>query len=181
MRPCIETEFKSTPQALRSNLRPYLPEILANLTPHLQRVATTPLMDPSGAASTAAVPSLGAAAGVGTNKSQPGVPGGGLVDDRLYVFEAVGLLLGQEDLAAGQQEAALSSMLQPLLQQVRRDALVSVHLVPFSAFSVFISHRRCYWARRCSSRCAPYRGLLRHTVPLMFAPYRKIAMKRLCC
>ena len=39
-------------------------------------------------------------------------------DDRLYVFEAVGLLLGQEEIAAEEQQAMLSALLQPLREQV---------------------------------------------------------------
>lgn len=42
-----------------------------------------------------------------------------LIDDRLYVFEAVGLLLGQEELPEEQQLAALNSLLQPLMQQIK--------------------------------------------------------------
>lgn len=37
---------------------------------------------------------------------------------RLYAFEAVGLLLGQEELAAEEQQRYLSALLQPLIQQV---------------------------------------------------------------
>ena len=45
-------------------------------------------------------------------------PATALLDDRLYVFEAVGLLLGQDDVAAEQQLAALSALLQPLTAKV---------------------------------------------------------------
>ena len=45
-------------------------------------------------------------------------PATALLDDRLYVFEAVGLLLGQEEVPAEQQLAALSALLQPLTAQV---------------------------------------------------------------
>ena len=38
---------------------------------------------------------------------------------RLYSFEAVGLLLGQEEVPAQEQHACLAALLQPLLQQVR--------------------------------------------------------------
>eukprot|EP00983_Pelagomonas_calceolata_P039187 1137066-Pelagomonas_calceolata.AAC.3 len=44
-------------------------------------------------------------------------PATALLDDRLYVFEAVGLLLGQEEVPAEQQSAALSALLQPLTAQ----------------------------------------------------------------
>ena len=39
-------------------------------------------------------------------------------DDRLYAYEAIGLLLGQEELAAKQQLAALESLMAPLLSQM---------------------------------------------------------------
>jgi exportin-T len=41
-----------------------------------------------------------------------------VVDDRLYVFESVGLLLGQEEYQAEQQLAALQQLLQPLIRQI---------------------------------------------------------------
>ena len=40
------------------------------------------------------------------------------VDDRLYAFEAAGLLLGQEELPAEQQLAAVDGVLRPLLAQI---------------------------------------------------------------
>ena len=43
---------------------------------------------------------------------------GASTDDRLYAFEAAGQLLGQEDLAVEEQEAAVRSLLQPLQQQM---------------------------------------------------------------
>ena len=43
---------------------------------------------------------------------------GAFTDDRLYAFEAAGQLLGMEDLAADEQEAAVRSLLQPLQQQI---------------------------------------------------------------
>lgn len=40
------------------------------------------------------------------------------MDDRLYAFEAAGLLLGQEELPAQQQLAAVEGVLRPLLAQI---------------------------------------------------------------
>ena len=37
---------------------------------------------------------------------------------RLYAYEGVGMLLGQEDLAADEQHAYVAALLQPLIQQV---------------------------------------------------------------
>ena len=42
------------------------------------------------------------------------------MDDRLYAYEAAGLLLGQEDLPAEQQLAALEGVIGPLLVQIDR-------------------------------------------------------------
>ena len=39
-------------------------------------------------------------------------------DDRLYAFEAAGLLLGMEDLPAEEQREAVSALLRPLLAQM---------------------------------------------------------------
>eukprot|EP00879_Flechtneria_rotunda_P017634 GHRR01018485.1.p1 GENE.GHRR01018485.1~~GHRR01018485.1.p1 ORF type:complete len:825 (+),score=308.84 GHRR01018485.1:604-3078(+) len=95
-------------KTLRANLKPYMNEVLQQLQPYLVIVATQP-------------PPAGTAA-VGTGRevaSKALAPITALVDDRLYVFEAVGLLLGQEELPAEQQHAALSSLLQPLMQQIK--------------------------------------------------------------
>ena len=37
---------------------------------------------------------------------------------RLYAYEGVGMLLGQEDLAADEQHAYVAALLQPLIHQV---------------------------------------------------------------
>ncbi len=42
----------------------------------------------------------------------------GTVDDRLYAFEAAGLLVGQEDLPAAEQRAWVAGLLQPLVAQL---------------------------------------------------------------
>lgn len=109
--------FSRLVKILRQNVRPYLPDVLASLEPHLQRIATTPLAAAAGG---------GAAGGGGGAAAMDGVQGSGkasapvnaCVDDRLYVFDAVGLLLGQDDLAPEQQLQLLGSLLQPLLRQV---------------------------------------------------------------
>lgn len=92
---------------LRANLRPYIGSMLQSLRPHLSRVATS-------------LPPV-VAAGTGTKDASGKAlaPATALVDDRLYVFEAVGLLLGQDEVAAEEQQALLTALLQPLLQQVR--------------------------------------------------------------
>ncbi|MEW5306130.1 MAG: hypothetical protein WDW36_008620 [Sanguina aurantia] len=106
-------------KALKQNLRPFLPSLLHSLRPHLELVATTPLLsnidsNPSGTAS-----------GVGVRDAAQGrataaAAANALVDDRLYIFESVGLLLGQDELDPTEQQAALQSLLEPLLQQVER-------------------------------------------------------------
>lgn len=99
--------FSRVVKQLRSNLRAFVSDVMRNLQSHLVAVATIP-------------PSSGSAA-VSSSKDGAGkamAPSTSLVDDRLYLFEAVGLLLGQEELPAEQQQAALSSLLQPLMRQV---------------------------------------------------------------
>jgi exportin-T len=93
-------------KTLRSNLKPYMDEMLRQLQPYLVVIATQP--PPQGPA-------------VGSCREASGknlAPLTALVDDRLYVFESVGLLLGQEELPAEQQLAALHSLLQPLQRQI---------------------------------------------------------------
>jgi hypothetical protein len=79
LRPCC-------PQALRQNVRPYLPDLLTQLTSHLNRVATSPL--PAGGAG-AAGPGLTGGGGLEAGGGKPGSSAYSVVDDRLYVFDAV--------------------------------------------------------------------------------------------
>lgn len=99
---------------LRAQLRPLLPEILQSLQPHLARIAASPSPESPGSKSP-----LGMAG--------KGFPGGtASVDDRLYAFEAVGLLLSQEDVPPQQQQAWLAALLQPLVSQIDQNlALVA--------------------------------------------------------
>ncbi|KAG2493435.1 hypothetical protein HYH03_008254 [Edaphochlamys debaryana] len=115
--------FARLVKALRQNVRPYLPDILTSLTPHLNRVATTPL---AAGASAVAGGGGGAAAGAvgaqgegsATGAGKAAAPVGACVDDRLYVFDAVGLLVGQEEVPAEQQLQLLQQLLRPLLAQI---------------------------------------------------------------
>ena len=57
----------------------------------------------------------------GTTPTKPSGKAPGIiasVDDRLYAFEAVGLLLGLEEIDASEQLAYVSALLQPLIAQV---------------------------------------------------------------
>ncbi|KAL6771255.1 XPO2 [Auxenochlorella protothecoides x Auxenochlorella symbiontica] len=91
-------------KALRAPLRGAAQGVLAALAPHLAAIAATPAAEPPGP------------------KAAPGRgPGGAAltaVDDRLYAFEAAGLLLGQEEMEAGEQAAWLAAVLQPLTRQI---------------------------------------------------------------
>lgn len=94
-------------KVLRSNLRQYVGDLLQQLQPYLEVVATRP------------PPSNTAAVGTSREAAAGRAPvTAAVVDDRLYVFESVGLLLGQEELAADQQLAALQQLLQPLTRQI---------------------------------------------------------------
>jgi exportin-T len=121
--------FSRLVKLLRANLRPYAVEVLTSLQPHLVTVATVP--PPAAAAAAPDAAAAAAAPGVAAAAAAPALAGGresslakqlspttSPVDDRLYVFEAVGLLLGQEDMPADQQQAALSGLLQPLIRQI---------------------------------------------------------------
>jgi exportin-T len=117
--------FARLVKQLRSSLRPYAGDILASLQPHLVTVATAPpppaAPTPGGGGGAAPSGAAGASPGGGARESSSAkqlAPSTSPVDDRLYVFEAVGLLLGQEDIPADQQQAALSGLLQPLIRQI---------------------------------------------------------------
>lgn len=122
-------------KALRQNLRPFLPSLLHSLRPHLETVATTPLLANIDSTCAAATGS----GGVGVKDAAQGrataaAAANALVDDRLYIFESVGLLLGQDELEPLEQQAALQSLLEPLLQQVER-CLVTMSTSASSASS----------------------------------------------
>ncbi|KFM22934.1 Exportin-T [Auxenochlorella protothecoides] len=91
-------------KALRGPLRGAAQGVLAALAPHLAAIAASPAAE---------LPGPKAAPGRG--------PGGAAltaVDDRLYAFEAAGLLLGQEEMEAGVEAAWLAAVLQPLTRQI---------------------------------------------------------------
>ncbi|GAX84343.1 hypothetical protein CEUSTIGMA_g11765.t1 [Chlamydomonas eustigma] len=108
--------FARLSKLLRNNLRPFVPTILQSLHPHLSRIATRPLAY-SDTLTTMSSNTSAAASGTGRDGGAQRV-GAALVDDRLYVFEAVGLLLGQEELPAEEQYAMLTALLQPLREQI---------------------------------------------------------------
>ncbi|GIL47531.1 hypothetical protein Vafri_4333, partial [Volvox africanus] len=121
--------FARLVKTLRQNIRPYLPDVLASLQQHLQRVATTPLTAGSGGggggsnAGASAMDGVAVAGGGGggggvTSSCKPTAASNSCVDDRLYVFDAVGLLAGQEELSPEQQLQLLGQLIQPLLGQV---------------------------------------------------------------
>jgi hypothetical protein len=65
---------------------------------------------------------LRASAGIKTK----GAPAASVAsDDRLYAFEAVGQLLGTEDLPAEEQREAVNALLRPLIQQMDGQLLVA--------------------------------------------------------
>eukprot|EP00798_Chlamydomonas_sp_ICE-L_P025196 gene25196-10836_t len=108
-------------RTLRNSLRPFLGIILQALQPHLISIASTPLIDnPSASASMG-----GLARAESGPSSKQSAASSALVDDRLYVFEAVGLLIGQEEVAAEEQASALNVLLQPLVQQIEANLAMS--------------------------------------------------------
>jgi exportin-T len=114
--------FSRLVKQLRSNLKQYVSEILQSVEPHLRTVATCPPTTSGGGGSAggsgASPGGLVAASGVRDSSGKVLMPSTSMVDDRLYLFEAVSLLLGLEEINAEQQQAALSSLLQILMQQL---------------------------------------------------------------
>ncbi|KAG1677608.1 hypothetical protein FOA52_010389 [Chlamydomonas sp. UWO 241] len=100
-------------KSLRAQLRQHASTVLQSLQPHLVRIATVPIIDAGGAAAGRGDSGL-TGTGAGANSRPPNA----VVDDRLYVFEAVGLLLGQEEMPCEEQGNLLSSLLQPLREQI---------------------------------------------------------------
>ena len=80
-----------------------------SLQPHLATIAASPTQE------TASTKSSGLAGGRGTLGQGAALTA---VDDRLYAFEAAGLLVGQEDVPAPQQRAWVAALLQPLVGQM---------------------------------------------------------------
>jgi exportin-T len=90
-------------------MRPLVPDILQRLQPHLAAIAASPAQ-----AEQATSKSSGVTGGRGA-LAQSGLTS---VDDRLYAFEAAGLLVGQEELGAAEQRAWVAALLQPLVAQM---------------------------------------------------------------
>mmetsp|Transcript_3613 Transcript_3613/g.10405 ORF Transcript_3613/g.10405 Transcript_3613/m.10405 type:complete len:537 (-) Transcript_3613:551-2161(-) len=103
--------FQRLVRQLRSSLGPMLETILSGLEPHLSRIASTP------------VSQAGAHGGpvlAGPKGTHGKGPTGAVsyLDDRMYAFEAAGILLGGEDLPADRQLGYVQGLLAPLVQQV---------------------------------------------------------------
>lgn len=116
-------------------------EVLRALVPHLQSIASTPLGD-----------TLGLVAAGAT--SQRGISGAGVsgADDRMYAFEAAGILIGSEDMEENEQREWFQTLSQPLITQITaisasRDAesipLVQQSLEALTRISKGFSPRMC--------------------------------------
>ncbi|KAK9827309.1 hypothetical protein WJX81_002974 [Elliptochloris bilobata] len=100
--------FARLVKALRSELRPLLQDVLAGLQPHLSRIVAEPAPDKTAPVG-GKVPPAG--------KSSQGAAASA-TDDRLYAFEAAGLLVGGDDLPEAQQVEAAAALLRPLLARM---------------------------------------------------------------
>ncbi|CAL8470725.1 g10267 [Coccomyxa elongata] len=105
--------FSRLVKGLRQNLLPLLPNLLVRLQPHLAHIVSTPLPDSTPTKSAQGLKGKGAPAAAAAS------------DDRLYAFEAAGLLLGMEDLPAEEQREAVSALLRPLLAQLEEQLTVA--------------------------------------------------------
>ncbi|GJP29651.1 hypothetical protein CLOM_g19286 [Closterium sp. NIES-68] len=99
-------------KVLRQQLLPLLDSILMGLQRMLEAITSATPTPP---------PAAGKAGGAQGRGGGPFARGEGAFDDRIYAFEAVGLLLAQEEVPAQQQAACLSALLTPLI--ARADAL----------------------------------------------------------
>lgn len=94
-------------KSLRSQLRPLVPDVLRSLQPHLAAIAATPIVE-SATSKAAGASSLRGALGSGVSTA----------DDRLYAFEAAGLIIGLEEHPEDAQLEWLWGVLQPLVRQL---------------------------------------------------------------
>ena len=101
-------------KALRQQLQPVAGELLQSLQPHLAAIAGSPL--------TSTEQGPGKAAGASSTRGTLGT-GISAADDRLYAFEAAGLLIGVESLPPETQREWLSvAILQPLVAQLETNS-----------------------------------------------------------
>ncbi|KAL0051899.1 hypothetical protein WJX82_004175 [Trebouxia sp. C0006] len=102
--------FSRLVKALRQNIRQFVREVLHSIQGHLVRIATHPPTDGGQAAAKAGGPG-----GAKITTMGAFLPA---TDDRLYAYEGVGVLLGQEELPAEEQHAYIAALLQPLIHQI---------------------------------------------------------------
>ena len=109
-------------KALRAALRPHLPAILAQL----EGIMTDALSSPLAADGSAPSPSRPVAPTVGL----PGIGGAApgtlpsATDHRLYVFEALGYLLGQEDVPESDQLVVVTAVVDRIVGQSKWGGVV---------------------------------------------------------
>lgn len=96
--------FMRIVKVLRQNLKAFLPELLQGLVPRLQAIVANPLQD-----RTIALKGTQARGAPGATAQQ---------DDRLYAWEAMSLLLAQEDVPPEMQAMYMRGLLQQLCTQV---------------------------------------------------------------
>lgn len=104
--------FMRIAKALRGPLRPHLADILPRLHSHMDVTLRTPPASDSAAPSphgrAPAVPGVGGGASGGLPSA---------TDNRLYVFEAVGYLLGQDAIPQGDQEVLVTAIVDRISRQ----------------------------------------------------------------
>ncbi|CAG9460416.1 unnamed protein product [Pedinophyceae sp. YPF-701] len=109
--------FMRLVKPLRQNVGHYLPRMLSSLEPIILRILRTP-RDPTST--------------LAPSKLDHGIPGltGGMMapqmgslpsatDDRLYIFEALGYLIGHEGLPEEEQKSFMKAILGPLVSQIQ--------------------------------------------------------------
>jgi len=110
-------------KTLKSQMNPIARDIIRALIPHLNSIATTPLGDTVGL--------IAAGASSQTGASGAGISG---ADDRMYAFEAAGILVGAEEFEESEQVEWLKTLCQPLVLQMKD--LSSQSAGAFSAISL---------------------------------------------
>ena len=103
-----------TLKPLRQQLRAVLGELLAALAPALKEMVARP-RSTRGSLGSFVQPNPFTVVPPSGGRGRAAQAGG---DDRLYAFEAVGVLIGADDLDAEQQRAWLAGLLQPLVEVI---------------------------------------------------------------
>ncbi|WPT12450.1 Exportin-T [Picochlorum sp. SENEW3] len=149
-------------KSLRSQMKTIARDILRALLPHLQSIAVTPL------GKTLGLVAAGASSQVGTSGAGVSTP-----DDRMFAFEAAGLLVGTIDTSEDEQVEWLKVLNQPLTSQLESHSndITNVREILLLQQSIEALTRlsKGFSSKMCSGRQKLSQTLLDPLMPAMHA------------